>query len=102
MVLSIEDLTQEKIEELFHIFRIINRSHWKTPLLAMVKMQLKTKGRYEFKIGLKEKWTQKFIIESQDNQLNVKLEINENLSPHILEGLKKIKGFFDGEIHKHV
>jgi len=101
MVLSIEGLTQEKIEELFNIFRMVNHSHWKIPLLPMVKMQLETKGRYEFKVGLKENWTQKFIIEKEDNNLKVRLEISENQPQHILEGLKKIKSYFDGEIHKH-
>jgi len=101
MVLSINNLTQEKIEELFNIFRMVNRSHWKTPLLAMVKRELEHKGKYEFKVGLKDLWTQKFIIEKTNNTLQVKLEINENQPLPILEGLKRIKGFFDGEIVKH-
>ena len=102
MALNTESLTQEKIEELFSLFRIVNRSHWKTPLLSLVKMQLESKGRYEFKVGLKDKWTQKFVVEKQNSHLNIKLELNENQPPHILEGLKKIKSYFDGEIQKHI
>ena len=101
MVLSINNLTQEKIEELFNIFRMVNRSHWKTPLLAMVKRELEHKGKYTFKVGLKDLWTQKFVIEQINNELKIKLAINENQPSHILEGLKKIKGFFEEEIIKH-
>lgn len=99
-VLKIKDLTQEKIEELFTIFRMVNRSHWKTPTIALVKMQLE-KGRYEFKVGLGEQWTQKFVLEKKDGEIEVKLEINEAQPKHILEGLRKIKSYFDPEIVKH-
>jgi len=99
-VLKIEGITQEKIEELFTIFRMVNRSHWKTPTIALVNMQLK-KERYTFKVGLGDKWTQKFVLEKKDGKIEVKMEINEAQPKHILEGLKKIKSYFDQEIVKH-
>ena len=101
MAVMMHDLTQEKVDELFDIFRTVNRSHWKTPLLGMVKYQLQDKGRYEFKVGIQDNWTQKFVIEEQDKKIRVRMEINEHQPQSIVDGLKTIKSFFDGEIVKH-
>lgn len=44
-------LTQEKIDKIFGILRIVHTSHWKAPKLEEVEREISRTGAYVFRAG---------------------------------------------------
>ena len=80
-------LTQEKIDKLFSILRIVHTSHWKAPKLEEVEREISRTGVYTFRVGTNP-WVADVKITAAGVEYIVNAELPERMKANA-EGMKK-------------
>jgi hypothetical protein len=88
-------LTQEKIDKIFGILRIVHTSHWKAPKLEEVKKEIERTGAYIFRAG-RDPWVAEVRITE-----TVAYEINQELPERMKKKAEQMKNRFE-EISKEL
>ncbi len=86
-------LTQEKIDKIFAILRIVHTSHWKAPKVEEVQKEIARTGAYIFRAG-----TQPWVAEVKITENNVSYEINPELPEKMKIKAEEMKKKFEASI----
>lgn len=91
--------SEKNFNEVFAIYRSVNRSHWKIPIFSEVKDVLDQNNIYEFTSGPKDNWTSKLVIIKDNNKLKVDFLVNENSLDKIKKEVLIMKQKFLNELN---
>ncbi len=80
-------LTQERIDKIFGILRIVHTSHWKAPKLEEVEREISRIGAYIFRAG-RNPWVADVKITSAGVEYVVNSELPARMKTHA-EGMKQ-------------
>ena len=83
-------ITQEKIDKLFTILRIVHTSHWKPPKAEDVNKEIEKTGAYIFRAG-KEQW----VAEVKLTETSITYEINPELPARMKKKAEEMKKKFE-------
>ena len=88
-------LTQEKIDKIFAILRIVHTSHWKAPKVEEVQKEIVRTGAYIFRAG-----TQPWVAEVKITADTISYEINPELPEKMKIKAEEMKKKFEELIKK--
>ena len=88
-------ITQEKIDKVFSILRIVHTSHWKAPKLEEVQNEITRTGAYIFRAG-RDPW----VAEVKITEDSVSYEINPELPERMRKKAEDMKKKFEELIKK--
>ncbi|HLF54791.1 MAG TPA: hypothetical protein VI612_03665 [Candidatus Nanoarchaeia archaeon] len=88
-------LTQEKIDKIFAILRIVHTSHWKAPKTEEVQKEISRIGAYIFRAG-REPW----VAEVKITENTISYEINPELPEKMKIKAEEMKKKFEELIKK--
>ncbi len=83
-------ITQEKIDKIFAILRIVHTSHWKAPKIEEVQKEIARTGAYIFRAG-REPW----VAEVKITEDSVSYEINPELPERMKKKAEEMKKRFE-------
>ena len=83
-------LTQEKIDKIFSILRIVHTSHWKAPKIEDVQREMQRIGAYIFRAG-REPW----VADVKITETAISYEINPELPDRMRATAQEMKKKFD-------
>ncbi len=83
-------ITQEKIDKIFQILRIVHTSHWKAPKIEEVQKEIARTGAYIFRAG-REPW----VAEVKITEDSVSYEINPELPERMKKKAEEMKKRFE-------
>ncbi len=82
-------ITQEKIDKIFGILRIVHTSHWKAPKLAEIEKEISRIGAYIFRAG-RDPW----VAEVKITAAGVEYVVNSELPARMKEQANGMKQKF--------
>ncbi len=88
-------VTQEKIDKIFGILRIVHTSHWKAQPLEEVQREITRTGAYIFRAG-REPW----VADVKVTETAVSYEINPELPERMKKKAEEMKKKFEEMISK--
>lgn len=88
-------LTQERIDKIFGILRIVHTSHWKAPKLEEVEREISRIGAYIFRAG-RNPW----VVDVKITENSVSYEINPELPERMKKKAEEMKEKFEELIKK--
>lgn len=83
-------LTQEKVDKIFSILRIVHTSHWKAPKIEDVQQEIQRVGAYIFRAG-REPW----VADVKITEAAVSYEINPELPERMKSKAQEMKKKFE-------
>lgn len=88
-------LTQEKIDKIFNILRMVHISHWKPPKVEEVQKEMARTGAFVFRAG-RDPWVADVRITAD----SVSYEINPELPESMKKKAEEMKKKFEELIKK--
>ena len=88
-------ITQERIDRIFNILRIVHTSHWKAPKVEEVVKEIGRTGAYIFRAG-RDPWVADVKITAD----SVSYEINQELPERMKKKTEEMKKKFEEMIRK--
>jgi len=88
-------LTQEKIDKIFNILRIVHTSHWKAPKVEAVQGEINRIGAFVFRAG-RDPW----VADVRITESSISYEINAGLPERMKAKAQEMKRKFDESIPK--
>jgi hypothetical protein len=83
-------ITQEKIDKIFNILRIVHTSHWKPPKLEIVQKEIHRAGVFIFRAG-RAPW----VADVKITENSVSYEINPELPERMKTRAQEMKRKFE-------
>ncbi len=83
-------LTQDKIDKIFGILRIVHTSHWKTPKVEEVQKEVERIGAYVFRAG-RQPWVAEIKITKDTISYEINPELPEKMKLKAEEMKKKFE-----------
>jgi hypothetical protein len=83
-------ITQEKLDKLFSILRIVHTSHWKAPKAEEAQKEIDRLGAYIFRAG-REPW----VADVKITEETVSYEINPELPERMKKKAEEMKQKFE-------
>ena len=90
---TIHVLTQEQIDRIFAVLRIVHTSHWKAPKLEDVQKEMARAGAFVFRAG-RDPW----VAEVRITEDTVSYEINPELPERMKKQAEEMKKKFEALI----
>lgn len=82
--------TQEKIDKIFNLLRIVHTSHWKAPKVEVVQKEIQRTGAFIFRAG-RDPW----VADVKITENSVSYEINPELPERMKAKAQEMKKKFD-------
>ncbi len=86
-------ITQDKIDKIFAILRVVHTSHWKAPKIDEIEREISRTGAFVFRVG-SEPWVADVKITSAGIEYIVNSELPAQMKLKAEEMKKKFEAMF--------